>query len=88
MELLTIKQAYAATVLFLDLYYQHTKSEDVAIVLSGMKLLPDGMSVDPAAWEDWIECVQRVQTATQTPDEWQSFEDTYLALRLTHREDM
>jgi len=88
MELLTIKQAYAVMILFLDLYYQHTKSDDIAIVLGCMKLLPDGMSVDPAAWEDWIECAQRVQTALQTPDEWQSFEDTYLSLRLTHDESM
>ena len=81
MDVLTPKQAYAAMKLFLDLYYQHTKSDDVGDILSGMSLLDDGDSADPGYWFEWLECVQKVQEAARTAEDWEHFEQQHLRVR-------
>jgi len=45
--------------LFLKIYYEQTHSDDVAVILTDTEKLPDGMTLDPAAWHDWIECVAK-----------------------------
>ncbi|HZS77310.1 MAG TPA: hypothetical protein VFA41_11910 [Ktedonobacteraceae bacterium] len=62
MEKLTIRQAYDAMILFLENYYQQTNSDDVGALLGdlSMEIWADGSSGDPAAWDDWLECVQKV----------------------------
>lgn len=58
---LTLKEAFVAMRLFLEEYYQRTSSDDVGSLLGDLDFLDDGGTADPAAWEDWIECVEKVQ---------------------------
>lgn len=60
MENITIKQAYLAMYYFLDGLYQRTNSDDLAGFLGGFRLLADGMPADAAAWEDWVQAVNKV----------------------------
>jgi len=48
--------------LFLEKYYESTKSDDVGALLGSMMILGDGGTADPAVWEEWIECVRKVST--------------------------
>lgn len=57
--MLTERQAYDAMYAFLEEYYGQTKSGDVAALLGAMSFLPDGGTADPAAWQDWMKCVQK-----------------------------
>lgn len=58
--ILTGTQAYQAMQLFLEKYYMLTKSEDLGALLSGMGLVEDGQSADPAMMDDWLECIEKV----------------------------
>lgn len=58
---LSIKEAYDTMVEFLGMYYKMTKSDDVGSLLGGMMFLEDGSTMDPAAWSDWLECVEKVK---------------------------
>ncbi len=60
MQQLSAEQAYKAMFLFLDKYYQDTKSDDVGSLLSGMTLVADGMPADPAYALEWQECIAHV----------------------------
>ncbi len=66
METLTIRQAYDAMVLFLEHWYELTKSDDVALLLSGLNLAwldpstGEQWTADPAFWDDWMKCVQKI----------------------------
>lgn len=57
---LTIKQAFEVMVLFLEEFYNRTQSDDVGGLLGDLILLEDGSTADPAAWYDWVECVEKV----------------------------
>lgn len=57
---LTTKQAFEAMVLFLEEFYNRTQSDDVGALLGQLILLKDGSTADPAAWDDWVECVEKV----------------------------
>lgn len=52
--------AFKAMILFLEDYYQKTNSDDVAVLLGGMQLLEDGITTDPAMWEEWLDCINKV----------------------------
>ncbi|MBD0344400.1 MAG: hypothetical protein ICV63_06110 [Coleofasciculus sp. Co-bin14] len=65
MEKLTERKAFEAMVLFLEGFYERTQSDDVGGLLSDLMMLEDGTTADPAAWEDWIECVQKALVVTQ-----------------------
>lgn len=47
---------------FLEVYYEDTGSEDIADVLSDtqLNLWKDGGTADPAAWSEWLKCVEKV----------------------------
>lgn len=60
MDKLTEQQAFEAMVLFLESFYERTKSDDVGGLLGDLILLEDGSTADPAAWGDWMKCVLRV----------------------------
>ena len=86
MVALTEKQAYAAMVLFLDRYCRNTRSSETGALVSGMHFVTDGDSFetfDPAYWHEWLEDVQTVLDASNTPEEWARFEDEYLAYKVT-----
>jgi hypothetical protein len=59
MKILTTQEAFSAMRSFLEDYYERTQSDDVGALLGDMQLLGDGMTADPAAWEDWLVCVER-----------------------------
>jgi hypothetical protein len=57
---ITIQQAFDAMTIFLDLYYEKTKSDQINSLLSDMDMRTWGdgnQTADPAIWEDWIECL-------------------------------
>ena len=56
---LTSKEALAAMVDFLEKYYERTGSNDIACILSDLKILDDGKTADPAAWNDWMESIKK-----------------------------
>ncbi len=59
-ERLTETEAFEAMVLFLEGFYERTKSGDVGALLGQMMILEDGTTADPATWDDWMKCVHRV----------------------------
>jgi len=61
-EELSKLEAFKSMFAFLQKYYEQTRSDDVGSLLSEMHLLEDGSTADPAAWEDWIECIHIVKT--------------------------
>ncbi len=52
-----IVEAYQTLQDFLGQYNQVAKSNDISSLLVGMDLLDYKSTRDPAAWSDWIECV-------------------------------
>ena len=54
---LSDRQAYAVMREFLTRYYERTGSDDVGSLLGDLQLLQDGGSADPAALDDWNDCV-------------------------------
>lgn len=64
MEKLSDRQAFEAMVLFLEGFYERTQSDEVGGLLSDLMASADGETADPAAWSDWIECVQKVLAST------------------------
>lgn len=65
MENLTSAQAFSAMVQFLEQYYDRAHSDDIAVLLSNLQLLEDGITADPAAWQDWMDCVHSVLKVKQ-----------------------
>lgn len=55
---MTDRQALKAMVLFLERYFERTHSDDVGALLSDLLILDDGLTADPAAWADWLECIR------------------------------
>ena len=57
---LTEKEAFDAMMVFLEKFYESTKSDDVGALLGSMIILEDGGTADPAVWGEWLESVQKV----------------------------
>jgi hypothetical protein len=60
---LTAEQAFDAMVCFLTKISDNTRgSYPVAVILADCaRSWPDGVTTgDPAAWTDWLDCVERV----------------------------
>ena len=47
---ITVDEGFCAMVKFLEKWYAFTKSDDIAFILSGMRM-------DPAFLQDWVESV-------------------------------
>ena len=60
MSTLSTEQAFDAMRLFLDDYFKRTRSEDIGSLLGDLQQSDDGKPFDPAAWDDWLDCVKRV----------------------------
>jgi hypothetical protein len=58
MDVLTQRQAYAATFHFLEEFWKRTRSDDVGGLLGAMSLLQDGSPADPAMAQDWRAAVE------------------------------
>lgn len=57
---LTILEAFEAMQDFLQGYYERTSSDDVGSLLGDMRILEDGTTADSAAWEDWMESIEKI----------------------------
>lgn len=58
---LTINQAYLAMFAFLETYYNQTKSDDVANILTGLSLMSDGLPFDRGFYQEWMSSVSKVK---------------------------
>lgn len=58
---LTIREAYLAMIAYLDNLYNMTKSDDLGGFLGDMQIARDGTTMDPAAWYDWLDAVNKVK---------------------------
>lgn len=60
MKKLTEQQAFDAMRLFVERHYRRTGSDDFGAFLGDLEALRDGTALDPAAREEWRECVAEV----------------------------
>ena len=60
-ERLTLHEAYLAMYEFIVELYQRTNSGDLGSLLGDISLLSDGTTADPAAWRDWLQCVEKAR---------------------------
>ena len=58
---LTYEEAFNVMRLFLEEYYNRTGSDDVGSLLGDLVLLRPGKTADPAAWEDWMDCINKIE---------------------------
>lgn len=58
---LTEKEAYTAMYAYLVKVYEMTQSDDIGSLLGSMSTLSDGKTVDPAIWDDWLQCINEVK---------------------------
>lgn len=56
---LTEKEAFDTMMVFLEKFYESTKSNDVGVLLGSMIVLEDGGTADPTVWGEWLESVQK-----------------------------
>lgn len=63
---MTIPEAYRAMVLFLEKEWELTgKPDELGSLLGSMSTLQDGLPVDPANWEQWLEAVRIARGGTE-----------------------
>lgn len=58
---LTAIEAFQAMIKFLKFYHANTSSSGVAVLLTGMQLLPAGGSKESDCWTLWNRCITDVQ---------------------------
>ena len=56
---LTVLEAFNAMKEFLEGYYERTSSDDVGSLLGDMRFVDDGSTADSAAWQDWLDAVNK-----------------------------
>jgi hypothetical protein len=61
-DTLTLKEAYLATYALLVSLYYRTSSDELGSLLGDLGLLADGTTADPAAWGDWLQCVEKARS--------------------------
>ncbi len=58
---ITLLQAYKAMYEFLrDLYYREGQPDNLGAFLGDLRILENGITADPAAWQDWMNIVKKV----------------------------
>ncbi|OMG82923.1 hypothetical protein BIZ92_30170 [Achromobacter xylosoxidans] len=60
-DCLALQEAYLAMFEFMAQLYQRTGSDEVGSVLGDLSMLADGTIADPAAWGDWMRCVENAR---------------------------
>ena len=69
---LTEQEAFLALDLVLSQYYA-TAGDDLRTLMADISLEVDGGTLDPAAWDDWLECVRAVKGEAAGPgDTWKA----------------
>jgi hypothetical protein len=56
---LTLHEAYLSMFEFLVELYRRTNSDELGAILGDLSLLENGLTADPAAWGDWLRCVEK-----------------------------
>ena len=65
-KLLSSEQAFQAMFVFLNEYYQRTSERaELGDVLGDIQLNKDGMTADPAAWDDWLAAINEAMEMPQ-----------------------
>jgi hypothetical protein len=57
---LSEQEAFRAMTLFLGQFYERA-GDDLTTLMADISIEPDGGTLDPAAWEDWLTCVRVVE---------------------------
>ena len=65
MEKLSIDRAFSAMKLFLEKYFERTKSDEIGSILGDLQISGDGKPFDFAAWDEWLGCVERILNEDQ-----------------------
>jgi hypothetical protein len=59
MASLSEREAFQAMTLFLQEFYARA-GNDIETLLADITIEADGGTLDPAAWDDWLRCVESV----------------------------
>ena len=63
---MTIQEAYRAMFLFLEKEWEITgRPDELGSLLGSLSTLEDGLPVDPANWEQWLEAVKAARESTE-----------------------
>lgn len=62
--MLTVEEAFAVMSAFVWDFAQRA-GDDLLTLIGDTEIMTDGRSTDPAAWDDWLACVQRVRMAEE-----------------------
>ena len=65
-KVLSATEAYNIVIKFLDAYNHKVHSNEIVILLDRMKLLNELESTDPAAWNSWLESVNKTLNKYRT----------------------
>jgi hypothetical protein len=57
---MSVSQAYACMLKFLEDYYNRAPSDELAMLLGDLSLCSPTQSMDPAAIHDWLQAVEHV----------------------------
>lgn len=63
----SVRQAYQAMFHFLDNYYQMTQSDEIRGMLGSMALDSDGLPMDPAYSQDWLDAIRKAKEEAPEP---------------------
>lgn len=61
MDGLTDREAFDAMSMFINQYAERA-GDDLITLLGDIQTENDGMPTDPAAWSDWLACVEAVRS--------------------------
>jgi len=64
MQKLSEREAYSAMFAFLEQRFQLSGSDELGALLGSMSLLPNGITADPAIWEDWLAAVKKAASGS------------------------
>jgi len=50
---------------FLEAYFERSgrQADELAILLGGAQMNADGVSMDPALWQDWLDALAKARTS-------------------------
>lgn len=68
---LTEQEAFLAMSLFVA-QFASTAGDDLLTLAADITIEPDGQTLDPAAWQDWIECIRAVRGDPPEGDTWRA----------------
>jgi len=61
--LISEREAFVALRLFLEQFYARA-GNDMETLIADVTLEKDGKPLDPAAWDDWVRCIEEAKRST------------------------